>query len=241
MRIAVGTSGFSYLPWRGRFYPADLPAEQMLGFYARRFDTVELNNTFYRLPSRERLAAWAREVPPGFCFSLKASQRITHVARLKGAAEVLSVFLTNAGELGGMLGPVLFLLPPSLRPDTALLSDFLDLLPQNLRAAFAFRHRGWLMDDHVPDLLHRHGKAVCFEETDESSTPWVSTADYGYLRLRRLTYSHGDLAALAKAIHEQPWREAFAYFKHEEQARGPAYAAQLKQLLAGVPERPAAE
>ncbi|HEY3452881.1 MAG TPA: DUF72 domain-containing protein [Myxococcales bacterium] len=237
MRIAVGTSGFSYVPWRGRFYPADLPAEEMLGFYARQFDTVELNNTFYRLPSRARLSAWASEVQPGFTFAMKAPQRITHVARLSGAAEILSIFLNNASELGGMLGPILFLLPPSLKPDTALLSDFLDLLPQGLRAAFGFRHRGWLLDDHVPDLLRRHGKAVCFEETDESSTPWISTTTYGYLRLRRLTYSQGDLAALAKAIREQPWRETFAYFKHEEQARGPAYATQLKQHLSGEPLR----
>ena len=238
MRVAIGSSGFSYPTWKGRFYPADLPAERMLAYYARRLDTVELNNTFYRLPSRERLATWAGEVYRGFTFALKAPQRITHVARLSGAAEILSIFLGNASELGSLLGPILFQLPPSLRPDAPLLSDFLDLLPRGLRAAFEFRHRDWLLDDRVPDLLHQHAKAICFAETDTAATPWLATTTYGYLRLRRSSYSTGDLTALAKAIQEQPWREAFAYFKHEESALAPTYASRLRELLVAEPLHP---
>lgn len=233
MQVLIGTSGFSYAPWRGRFYPANLPASEMLGFYARRFRTVELNHSFYRMPAARQLARWAEEAPRPFVFALKAPRHITHVARLSGAGGVVSVLLANLAELGPQLGPVLFQLPPSVKADRDLLASFLSTLPRSLHAAFEFRHPSWIENEGVLDLLREHEKALCIAETDETEAPVVTTANYGYLRLRRSEYGVRDIESWSRRIRAQPWKAAFVYFKHENSAQGPVLAQQMVDALAG--------
>lgn len=225
-RTIVGTSGYSYKEWKGSFYPNDLPASAMLRYYAERFPTVEINNTFYRMPSEAVLAKWPEQVPPEFTFVLKASQRITHRKRLKDAADEVSYFFKNASALGARLGPVLFQLPPFLRKDLPRLTDFLALLPGETRAAFEFRHRSWY-DDGVFAALQSRGAALCVSDTDEESTPLVPTAGWGYLRLRRCDYGEPDLGAWRDRILAQGWNTAFVFFKHEDEGTGPKLAAQF--------------
>ena len=174
MRVRIGTSGFSYKEWKGSFYPEDLPASAMLSFYASRFPTVEINNTFYRMPTASVLSSWAEQVPDGFTFALKASQRITHRARLKDAGDSVEFFFRVATTLGDRLGPVLFQLPPNLKKDLPRLSDFLRLLPAGSRSAFEFRHVSWF-EDHVFDALRAAGAALCVAE-DEARGPIFARA-----------------------------------------------------------------
>ena len=230
MRIRLGTSGYSYKEWKGPFYPEDLPAAGMLGFYARRFSTVEINNTFYRMPTASVLANWAEQVPDGFTFALKASQRITHRSRLKEAGESVAFFYQVAATLGDRLGPVLFQLPPNLKKDLPRLSAFLPLLPAGSRAAFEFRHVSWF-DDEVYGVLREAGAALCIAEDEDLATPLVSTTGWGYLRLRRQDYGPETLAAWAARVREQAWSDAFVYFKHEDNANGPRFAEELVNIL----------
>jgi uncharacterized protein YecE (DUF72 family) len=233
MRVLVGTSGFSYPAWKGAFYPPGLPAARMLAWYASRLPAVEANSTFYRLPRPEQLAGWRAQVPPGFVFALKAPQRVTHAARLRDAGAPLGAFYRAAAELGPALGPVLFQLPPGLRCDLPRLEDFLASLPPGGRAAFEFRHPSWL-DDRVFAALSRAGAALCLAESDDAATPPVATGGFGYLRLRRSAYTGLALRAWAERILAQPWAEAVVFFKHEEAARGPAFARALQELLGGA-------
>jgi uncharacterized protein YecE (DUF72 family) len=226
MRVLAGTSGFSYKEWKGSFYPEDLPAEEMLRFYAARLPAVEINNTFYRMPKAELLAGWAEQVPDGFRFVLKASQRITHHKRLKEVAEEVGYFFRVAATLGDRLGPVLFQLPPNLKKDLPRLSDFLDLLPAATRAAVEFRHASWFEDD-VYEALRARGAALCIAEDEELSTPPVATAAWGYLRLRRADYGDAEVLAWADRVRAQPWDEAYVFFKHEDAGTGPRLAAEL--------------
>ena len=234
MRVAVGTSGYSYKEWKGHFYPADLKAEDFLRYYASRFRTVEINNTFYRMPTEKLLAAWAEQVPEGFTFVLKAPQKITHRKRLKECGEELQYFVRTAQTLGARLGPTLFQLPPYLKKDLPRLQDFLTLLPNSWRAAFEFRHATWF-DEEVYGLLRAHGAALVAAETDPDETelavPFVPTADWGYLRLRRKAYEAGALAAWAAKIRGAGWQEAFVFFKHEDEATGPRLAGEFMELL----------
>lgn len=237
MRIAVGTSGFAYKEWKGSFYPADLPAEGMLRFYGSRFSAVEINNTFYRMPTEKVLVAWAADVPDGFTFVLKASQRITHRKRLKDAGEELSYFLKTANVLGPKLGPTLFQLPPNLKKDLPRLNDFLALVPETWRAAFEFRHASWFEDD-VYAALKGHNAALVVADTDPEEgeiqplqVPTVATADWGYLRLRRAEYREPDLKRWAVTVASQPWKDAFVFFKHEEAGAGPKLADEFTALL----------
>lgn len=230
MRFLVGTSGFSYPAWRGRFYPADVPPARMLAYYAGRFPTVEINATFYRLPSASTLAHWRDDVPSGFSFAMKAPQRITHQKRLRGADDLVSAFYRAAAELGANLGPVLFQLPPTLKKDVPLLVDFLAQLPGGGRSAFEFRHPSWF-DDLVFETLRSQGAALCVAEAEELEVPLVPTADFGYLRLREPDYDAEALESWAERIREQPWREVFVFFKHEDEARGPRLADALASLL----------
>src|SRR5258708_507301 len=140
MQIRIGTSGYSYKEWKGSFYPEDLPASGMLAYYAERFSTVEINNTFYRMPTEALVAGWADGTPESFSFVLKAPQRITHMLRLKNVADTVARFLKVAAELGKKQGPLLFQLPPNFKKDTPRLVDFLELVPRTVRAAFEFRH-----------------------------------------------------------------------------------------------------
>ena len=237
MRIAVGTSGYAYKEWKGNFYPADLPADGMLRYYGERFETVEINNTFYRMPVEKVLLAWASEVPDGFRFVLKASQKITHFKRLKDVGSEVEYFLRVANVLGAKLGPTLFQLPPNLKKDLPRLVAFLALVPRTWRAAFEFRHASWFEDDVFAALKERNA-AMCVADTDPADdekdaleVPFVATADWGYLRLRRAGYAPPDLAAWAGKVRSQPWTDAFVFFKHEDAGAGPRLAAEFTGLL----------
>ena len=237
MEIRAGTSGWSYAAWKGRFYPSDLPAHRMLPAYAALLDTVEVNATFYRMPRPATLADWREQVPPGFRFALKAPQRITHLARLSGDDDALRAFERAAAELGPKLGPLLFQLPPSMKQDLPRLRDFLALLPRGARVAFEFRHPSWL-DEAVLSALSAAGAALCVADTEEGETPVVPTAGFGYLRLRRPDYDAASLARWAARVAAQPWAEAFVFFKHEDEARGPQLALRFLETAGGAEHRP---
>jgi uncharacterized protein YecE (DUF72 family) len=231
VEIRIGTSGYSYKEWKGRFYPADLPEAQMLHFYAERFPTVEINNTFYRMPTAPVLSRWAEQTGEGFTFVLKAPQRITHQKRLGDVAGDLTYFYETASVLGARLGPVLFQLPPYLKKDLDRLRAFLDRLPPSPPAAFEFRHASWA-DADVHDALRTKNCALCLADTDEEPvTDILRTADWGYLRLRRTSYPDLDLETWASRIRAQPWSSAFVFLKHEDEARGPEYATALRARL----------
>lgn len=228
MRLLVGTSGYSYPPWKGRFYPADLPTRRMLAYYAGRFPAVEANSTFRGLPSAAAVAGWVADVGPGFRFAIKCPQAITHVRRLRGCAEPLRALLAATDGLGDHRGPLLAQLPPFLRADPPLLDDFLAEVPPGVRVAVEFRHASWFADP-VHAILARHGAALCWAESDDLATPPVATAGWGYLRLRRTRYTRPRLVEWAGIIAAQAWDEAFAFFKHEDTATGPRYAQRLRE------------
>src|SRR5688500_11620645 len=222
MELYVGTSGYSYKEWKGTFYPEDLPAKQMLRYYGERFRTTEINNTFYRMPKVSVLEAWAGEVPADFKFVLKAPQRITHFQRLKDAGESLSYLLKTAAVLKDRLGPLLFGLPPNFKKDPGRLREFLALLPAQRPVAFEFRHPSWF-DDEGFGLLRDHRVALCIAEAeDDLEVPFVSTADWGYLRLRLPEYTDQDLKTWLKKVRDQGWQNAYVFFKHEDEGKGPA-------------------
>ena len=229
MTVHVGTSGYNYEAWRGSFYPEDLSSKKMLAYYAERFDTVEINYSFYRKPTAKILEGWAAQVPERFRFALKAWQRITHQKRLRDVSELVSSFADAARALGPRLAPVLYQLPPNLKADLPLLREFLNQLPRDLRAAFEFRHASWFSDETY-SALRDEGAALCVAESDELATPAVRTADFGYLRLRRLDYDAAALARWAEFVKGSPG-DVFVYFKHEDEARGPAFANQFLPLL----------
>jgi uncharacterized protein YecE (DUF72 family) len=231
MRVLAGTSGFSYKEWKGSFYPEDLPAGEMLSYYAARLPAVEINNTFYRMPKPALLEGWASQVSPEFRFVLKASQRITHRKRLKEAGEEVAYFFKTAATLGDRLGPALFQLPPNLKKDLPRLEAFLGVLPEGARAAFEFRHASWFEED-VFAALRARGAALCVAEDEELATPLVATAGWGYLRLRRQDYDDAAVAAWAEKLRSQAWRDAYVFFKHEEAGAGPKLALKLLELAA---------
>jgi uncharacterized protein YecE (DUF72 family) len=233
MNFYVGTSGYSYPKWKGNFYPAKMPARQMLGFYASRFRTVEINNTFYRPPTASLLEAWAAQVPANFRFVLKAPGEITHVHRLADVGEAVASLLEAAGTLKGRLGPLLFQLPPTFEKDVPRLRAFLALLPPGCRAAVEFRHPSWF-DDEVFGLLRDHRAGLCVADADDDlEVPFVATADWGYVRLRRPDYDDAALRAWAARMKAQAWRECFVFFKHEDAGKGPQMASRLLEVLAG--------
>ena len=233
MKTWIGTSGFSYPAWRGSFYPAKMPTTKMLAYYAERLTTVEINNTFYRMPKADMLAAWAATTPATFRFAPKAPQLITHRQKLAGASDSVGYFLKALASFGDKLGPILFQLPPFLRKDVSRLVDFLALLPREIRAAFEFRHTSWF-DDSVYDALRAHGAALCVADAEDLATPLVATAPWGYLRLRRMDYDDAALEAWSKKLAgmEPAWADAFVYFKHEDAGLGPQLAAQFMEKLA---------
>jgi uncharacterized protein YecE (DUF72 family) len=241
MRLSVGTSGYSYKEWKGSFYPDDLPADGMLAWYATRLPAVEINNTFYRLPKEKVLESWCNEVPATFRFAIKASRRITHLRRLKGAESEMTFLLGNLQIMGDRLGTILFQLPPNLPIDLPRFEAFLELLPPRARAAFEFRHPTWFSDPVFERLKARNCALVHVdghEGDDEASTgSIVATADWGYLRLRREDYNATAIARWRATVESQPWTEAFAFFKHE--SLGPRFAAMFLGQP-GEPERPPA-
>ena len=229
MQLLAGTSGYSYKEWLGHFYPEKLPASEMLRYYAERFTTVEINNTFYRMPAEAVLARWAEEVPGNFAFTLKAPQRITHAKRLREAETEVAEFLRRAAALGNKLGVILFQLPPFLKKDVPRLRDFLAALPATQAFAFEFRNASW-QDDEVYQTLRARGAMLCVTDTDEGDTPFVATADCGYIRLRRTHYEESELAAWADRIAAQPLERAYVYFMHEDEALGTKFARILNEL-----------
>lgn len=229
MDLYVGTSGYSYKEWCGTFYPDGLPASQMLAHYARQFRTVEINNTFYRMPTERLLAQWSAQVPSDFSFVLKTSRKITHVKRLKGVEEETSYLLHTLSALGDQLGPMLVQLPPNLKKDAAALGAFLRLFPDGWKAAFEFRNRS-RHDEEIYDLLRRRGMAlVATDETDDS--PKLTTgAGWGYARLRRDSYSDSELSAWCARLRQPGWESVHVFFKHEDGAAGPELASRFTTI-----------
>ena len=230
--IFVGTSGYNYPEWRGTFYPDKFPAKGMFGFYAERFRTVEINATFYRMPTPKTTAAWLEQAPSGFMYALKAPRQITHIKRLKECGDALQFFCESARVLGVHLGPLLFQLPPNLRCDVARLEAFVTLLPPDVRAAFEFRHESWLIDD-VYALLKAHNVALCVADFGDKTTPLRLTARHGYFRLRDEGYTPADLERWAVDITAcaASGNDLFVYFKHEEQGLGPEFARRFVEIL----------
>jgi len=231
MNFWIGTSGFQYTEWKGNFYPEDLPTTKMLSFYAEQFGTTEINYTFHRIPAQKTIENWKAQTPRKFSFALKAPQKITHWAKLRDCADTLDYFCKVVSDLDERLGPVLFQLPPTFKKDASVLSSFLRELP-SIRAAFEFRHESWF-DDEVFDLLRSRDIALCIADTDAIATPKKTTADYGYLRLRREDYSEEDVKGWSDFVREQntSWTDAFVYFKHEESGIGPKLARQMMELV----------
>jgi uncharacterized protein YecE (DUF72 family) len=233
-RVFVGTSGYNYPEWRGTFYPEKFSTDRMLGFYAERFPTVEINYTFYRIPSEKVLAGWSAAAPEGFRFTLKAPRRITHDSKLQRCEDLVQTFCRTARTLGPKLGVLLFQLPPTFKRDVALLRAFLELLPDGTRAAFEFRHASWFEDDVFGALAGRSA-ALCVADSEKMSTPLRVTAPYAYFRLRDEGYQPADLDRWAAAIAAlQGIDEAFVYFKHEERGLGPEFAQRLMSALAAA-------
>lgn len=216
MRLLAGTSGYAFKEWKGSFYPDDIKPDGMLGFYATRYPTVEINNTFYRMPRENVILDWAAQVPDGFTFAIKASQRITHHARLKPESrDLVGYLLQNTASLGEKLGPVLFQLPPNMKIDVDRLRAFLELLPDERRFAMEFRHSSWF-EEAVVDALRAKNVAMTIIDQEDFSTPLVSTANWGYVRLHRFDYDAKSLADWAGRVKEHGWETCYVYFKHDE-------------------------
>lgn len=231
MRLLAGASGYSFKEWKGDFYPADMKPEGMLAFYSARLPTVEINNTFYRMPKTDMLEKWAHTTPAGFRFAIKASRRITHFAHLKAESADSVAFLYRClASLGEKRGPVLFQLPPVMKKDLARLRDFLQLLPSDHGAAFEFRNESWFADD-VYALLKEAGAALCLSEREDNAPPpLVETVPWGYVRLRLENYAESDLERWARRLAATAWQYVYVYFMHEPTA--PGYAQTLMRFAA---------
>jgi uncharacterized protein YecE (DUF72 family) len=225
--LLAGASGYSFKEWKGSFYPEKIKAEDMLKFYGERLPTVEINNTFYRMPKAAVLENWAAQTPASFRFAIKASRKITHFARLKAGecAENVQFLYDQLATLGDKRGPVLFQLPPFLKKDLPRLQAFLELLPDDHRAAFEFRNDSWF-DDEVYKALEAAGASLCFSEREDGSPPALAeTAVWGYVRLRLEAYSDSDLKQWAQRLGQTGWDTTYVYFMHEPTA--PQYAQAL--------------
>jgi uncharacterized protein YecE (DUF72 family) len=228
--IYVGTSGYSYKEWKGSFYPTNISSKDMLSYYAERLPAVELNNTFYRLPRPEMVEAWKAQVPDNFRFAVKAPQSITHFRRLKDAGAVTQSMLKTVSALEDRLGAVLFRFPEDMEKDLERLKTFLKDLPLDTRAAFDFRHSTWF-DEDVLALLRSQNRVFCVCDRDEMPANHIhKTADWGYVRLRRVNYSESELIEWLKRVNAQDWQDTFVFFKHEDSATGPKLAAQLDRI-----------
>jgi uncharacterized protein YecE (DUF72 family) len=230
-QVFVGTSGYNYPEWRGTFYPEKFSTDKMLTFYAERFRTVEINYTFYRLPTEKLLTGWAAATPDQFTFTLKAPRRITHDAKLQRCEDLVQTFCRTARTLGSKLATLLFQLPPTFKKDADVLRAFVDLLPDDARAAFEFRHSSWL-DEDTFDVLRRRNVALCVADSEKMSTPVEVTADYAYFRLRDEGYQDRDLERWAATVRSLSAATAYVYFKHEERGLGPVFAQKLIDLVA---------
>ena len=226
MQLLAGTSGFSYKEWVGEFYPDKLAAKAMLAHYATRLPIVEINNTFYRMPNAAAIQGWRSQVPDSFRFAVKVPRRISHIKRLRDCGEEVAFLLRAIADLAPCLGSLLVQLPPHARCDEAVLAAFLREIPDGQRVAFEFRNESW----HVPavfELLESRNAALVQSESDDSFEPLPWTANWAYLRLRRVVYSAEDLRRWLERLHASGVTEAQVFFKHEDAATGPKLAAQL--------------
>jgi uncharacterized protein YecE (DUF72 family) len=232
MNLWVGTSGYNYPEWKGSFYPERISSKELLPYYAARFSTVEINNTFYRMPSTQAVAGWSAATPERFRLTLKAPKRITHIARLRDCEEPTQKFLEVAATLGPKLGVLLFQLPPFLKKDVGLLAAFIATLPAGTRAAFEFRNASWFADE-VYAALRSKKLALCVADSEKLSTPVEITASYGYFRLRDEGYKAADIKGWARTIREKTaaCEDVYVYFKHEASGTGPEFARQLLAAL----------
>ena len=232
MVVHVGTSGYNYPEWRGTFYPEKMKATDMFAHYAARFHAVEINYTFYRMPTPKMTAAWHDQAPDGFRYVLKAPRRITHEQRLKGTGDTLAYFCESARGLGPHLAPLLFQLPPNFRCNVPLLESFLASVPADMQPVFEFRHDSWHSDE-VISTLAAHGAALCIADFGDRTTPLHATARHGYFRLRDAGYTAADLDRWAGEIQDRAerWDDVFVFFKHEDEGKGPEFAARFVQAL----------
>jgi uncharacterized protein YecE (DUF72 family) len=230
MKIYSGTSGYGYKEWKGNFYPEKISPKEMLRFYAERFRTVEINNTFYHLPTGGVLSSWAEQVPRDFIFALKASQKITHLKRLRNVGEETGYLFRSLSILERKLGPVLFQFPKTFQVEPLTLKAFLDLIPGRIACAFEFRSPSGLQAE-ILDLLREKDYSLCIADTDENPAgEIIPTASWGYLRLRRSDYTEDDLSHWLERILSQKWEKAFVFFKHEDEALGPKMANRFQEL-----------
>jgi len=232
MNSWIGTSGFQYPEWKGGFYPEKMPLAKMLGYYAERFPTTEINYTFRQIPKETTVAKWVEGTPEHFRFTFKAPQKVTHFSKLRECGDTMRYFHEVMAGLGEKRGAVLLQLPPNFQKDVEVLAAFLGDLPEGMRAAFEFRDESWFTDE-VYDLLRKHNAALCLAESGDLVTPREVTADFGYLRLRREDYTDKELAERAEFVKRQAarWSDVFIYFKHEERGVGPVFAEEMQRLL----------
>jgi uncharacterized protein YecE (DUF72 family) len=231
VRILAGTSGFSYKEWVGEFYPDKLPAKDMLRYYATRLPAVEINNTFYRMPNSAAIQGWRAQVSDTFRFAIKAPRRISHSKRLKDCADEMRFLLKALADLGDCFGSLLVQLPPYAKVDAPALESFLAEIPASCRVALEFRHESWLVPA-VFEALRSHNAALVQSEDSDGFEPLPWTADWAYLRLRKVSYSEQELATWLSRLASAGVGEAHVFFKHEDGATGPKLAAQLAELAA---------
>lgn len=226
MNLFVGTSGYSYKAWKGSFYPEKFPDKKMLNFYSEHFNTVEINNTFYRMPKQEVFESWKNQVNPGFKFVIKAPKQITHIQKLETGDNV-NYFVNTSHSLADQLGALLFQLPPYYKKDLDKLQSFVDFIPSNTRAAFEFRNESWF-DEEVYNCLKKKNFSICLSDTDENPiSDLIPTADWIYLRFRKTEYTPEQLKDWNKKITSYNFKDAFIFFKHEDEGKGPMFAKQF--------------
>lgn len=222
MRYHIGTSGWHYEHWRGRFYPEQLPKAKWLGFYADHFNTVELNNSFYRLPSENAFTNWYGKSPANFVFAVKVSRYVTHIKRLKNTEEAIERFTSRAKSLKDKLGPMLYQLPPNMHRSDEVLQTFLSTLPQGFKYVLEFRHQSWF-EDRVLETLHKYNIGFCVFDMPYLDCPLVATADFAYVRFHGSTelysscYSDEELAHWAKKLKDLATnlKEVYIYFNND--------------------------
>lgn len=224
MQLYVGTSGYSYKEWVGAFYPAGSKPDQWLAYYSGKLPAVEINNTFYRTPDADVVAKWAGTVPASFRFAVKASRRITHQKRLADPAESVSYFMERLSPFGKRLGCVLYQMPPNAKVNLERLTEFLKAVPKNPPIAFEFRNSSWFTEE-VFALLRKKKAALVYSDGESTEMPFIATANWGYLRLRDDNMTLPDVKRWAKRVSEMPWKQAFVFFKHEDEGRGAELAA----------------
>jgi uncharacterized protein YecE (DUF72 family) len=230
MRVRIGTSGFSYKEWKGVFYPEKIKNDAMLAYYGEQLDTVEINNTFHRMPRVELLETWAGKVPEDFSFVLKAPRRISHKKNFEDVAEPLEIFAANAGTLGSRLGPALFQVPPWFKKDFEVLAKLTAGIPDGFRCAMEFRHESWF-DEATYEFLSERRLALVVSDQKVAQPPVVKTAPFGYFRFRQDGYSDEEMTAWAATLKQTGWDEVYVFYKHEDEGAAPKMAARFREVL----------